>query len=228
LKIPIARDEKVILVYADGQVGAVVSAVLAAERRNGVAETEQILAAAVRVMSRAAPEAPRVSEIIAEAGTCNKTFYRYFGGKDDLVLAVMERGIGIVAGHLRGRMTRQAEPAGQVAQWVRGLLEQVSDPHLFSMCHATLAQMSAAAHRKASDDELMRPLRELLTAPIEAMGRSAPDRDADAVFYATMGSLRRYLGSGQHPPDADIEHLVRFCLNGIGADGSDGVVRHAS
>ena len=185
-------------------------------RRDAAEEKERILTAAVRVMSRAAPQAPKVSDIISEAGTCNKTFYRYFGGKDDLVLAVMERGIGKVAAYLDAQMRAQPDPAAKVARWVEGLLEQVSDPYLFSMCYATVAQMSSVAHRKASDDETMAPIRVLLNAPIVALGRTHPDRDADAVFHCTMGTLRRYLGSGELPPAADVDHLVRFCLNGIG------------
>lgn len=185
-------------------------------RTPAAAEIEQILAAAVRVMGRSAPEPPKVSEIIVEAGSCNKAFYRYFGGKDDLLLAVMRRGIAIVAALLDEQMSREADPTVKVARWVEGLLAQVTDPHLFSMCAATVAQMSASAHRKASDDEVMQPLRALLSAPIEQMGRADPDRDADAVFHATMGTLRRYVGSGRRPPPADVDHLVRFCLSGIG------------
>lgn len=185
-------------------------------RTPAAAEVEQILAAAVRVMGRSAPEPPKVSEIIVEAGSCNKAFYRYFGGKDDLLLAVMRRGIAIVAALLDEQMSREADPTVKVARWVEGLLAQVTDPHMFSMCAATVAQMSASAHRKASDDEVMQPLRALLSAPIELMGRADPDRDADAVFHATMGTLRRYVGSGRRPPPADVDHLVRFCLSGIG------------
>jgi AcrR family transcriptional regulator len=212
-----ATGEKAILSYANEQAGAAVTTdALVFRRRDAAEEKERILTAAVRVMSRAAPQAPKVSDIISEAGTCNKTFYRYFGGKDDLVLAVMERGIGKVAAYLDAQMGAQADPAAKVARWVEGLLEQVTDPYLFSMCYATVAQMSSAAHRKASDDETMTPIRVLLNAPIVALGRTHPDRDADAVFHCTMGTLRRYLGSGELPPAADVDHLVRFCLNGIG------------
>jgi AcrR family transcriptional regulator len=185
-------------------------------RAEAAGEIERILAAAVRVMARAAPDPPKVCDIITEAGTCNKAFYRYFAGKDDLVLAVMERGIGLVVGHLREQMDAEPEPAAKVSRWVRGLLEQVTDPHLFSLCHATVGQMSAIAHRRSADDEMMEPLRELLTVPLQQMGRGDAGRDADAVFHCTMGTLRRYVGSGRRPPQDDVEHLVRFCLSGIG------------
>ena len=130
--------------------------------------------------------------------------------------AVMERGTGIVAEHLAAQMAQQADPADKIACWVSGLLGQLSDPRLFSMCYSTLAQMSAVATRRASDDLVMAPLRILLTTPIVALHRPYPQRDADAVFHCTMGTLRRYLGSSELPPAEDVDHLVRFCLNGIG------------
>ena len=56
------------------------------------AEIERILTAAVRVMERCSPDPPKVNDIVAEAGTCNKAFYRHFNGKDDLLLAVLRSG----------------------------------------------------------------------------------------------------------------------------------------
>jgi AcrR family transcriptional regulator len=231
-EIPIAHGERVILGHAnepvstvvtvDSRTPAAVDRAVANRRQAASEEVEQILAAAVRVMARSAPEPPKVSDIVVEARSCNKAFYRYFSGKDDLLLAVMQRGIALVTSFLDEQMRRESDPAVKVGRWVEGLLAQVTDPHLFSLCAATLAQMSASAHRTASDDEVMQPLRALLTAPIQQMGRPDPDRDADAVFHCTMGTLRRYVGSDLRPPPADVEHLVRFCLSGIGVPAAIG------
>ncbi len=78
----------------NNRVAAAVERALDDRQREATEEVERILAAAVRVMERVAPEPPRVSDIVAEAGSSNKAFYRYFAGKDDLILAVMERGVG--------------------------------------------------------------------------------------------------------------------------------------
>ncbi len=180
------------------------------------AEIERILTAAVRVMERCSPGPPKVTDIVLEAGTCNKTFYRHFSGKDDLLLAVLRRGTAVVAAQLAAEMAGDPAPEVQVAHWVRGLLAQVADPRLFTLCNATLAQMSATAHDRVNDEDTMAPLRDLLTEPLNRMGRPDPIRDADTVYDATMGTLRRYIGSRRRPPAADVEHLVRFCLGGIG------------
>ncbi|MCG5434251.1 TetR/AcrR family transcriptional regulator [Mycobacterium sp. MYCO198283] len=199
------------------RVSAAVDRALDERQRCSTEEVERILAAAVRVMERVAPEPPRVSDIVAEAGSSNKAFYRYFAGKDDLVLAVMERGIAIVISRLQPEIDQESTPAAKVARWIEGLFAQMADPHLLSMCSATVEQLTAITNRQAADEEIMAPLRALLSEPVAAMGRPDPVRDADAVFYCTIGTLRRYIGSGRRPPAEDIDHLVRFCLQGLGA-----------
>jgi AcrR family transcriptional regulator len=194
------------------RVAAAVERALDDRQREATEEVERILAAAVRVMERVAPEPPRVSDIVAEAGSSNKAFYRYFAGKDDLILAVMERGVGIVVSYLQHQMAKEARPEDKIARWIEGTLAQVADPHLISMSRAAAGQMSASV----DVDEIMRPLRDLLTEPVAALGGADRERDADAVFLCTAAAMRRYVGSADRPARDDIEHLVRFCLRGIG------------
>lgn len=198
------------------RVAAAVDRALDNRQREATEEVERILAAAVRVMERVAPEPPRVSDIVAEAGSSNKAFYRYFGGKDDLILAVMERGVAIVVSYLQHQMAKEPTAAGKVAHWIRGVLAQVSDPELFSLSRAAAAQLSVTANRRMADDDILQPMRELLTEPITDLGVADPGRDADAVFTTTVATMRRYMGADERPRRADVEHLVRFCMSGLG------------
>lgn len=198
------------------RVTAAVERALDQRQREATEEVERILAATVRVMELAAPEPPRVSDIVAEAGSSNKAFYRYFAGKDDLILAVMERGVAIVGSYLQHQMAKESRPQDKVARWIEGTLAQVADPHLISMSRAAAGQMSAAAGSRAADQEVMRPLRELLTEPIAALGSADVGRDVEAVFSCTAATMRRYVGSTDRPRPEDIDHLVRFCLRGLG------------
>lgn len=172
------------------RVAAAVERALDDRQREATEEVERILAAAVRVMERVAPEPPRVSDIVAEAGSSNKAFYRYFAGKDDLILAVMERGVAIVVSYLEHQMSKESEPRNKVARWIEGTLAQVADPHL----------------------------RALLVEPVAALGSSDVERDVEAVFSCTAATLRRYVGSADEPGPDDIAHVVRFCLRGLGAN----------
>jgi AcrR family transcriptional regulator len=197
-------------------VAAAVERALDDRHRGATEEVERILAAAVRVMEREAPEPPRVGDIVAEAGSSNKAFYRYFAGKDDLILAVMERGVAIVVSYLEHQMAKESESAEQIARWIEGTLAQVADPHLISMSRAAAGQLSTGAGLRPAGDEIMGPLRDLLIEPVAALGSDDVQRDADAVFNCTAATLRRYVGSGGRPNTADVEHLVRFCLSGLG------------
>ena len=199
----------------DSRVAAAVERALDDRQREATEEVERILAAAVRVMERVAPEPPRVSDIVAEAGSSNKAFYRYFAGKDDLILAVMERGVGIVVSYLQHQMDKESMPQHKVARWIEGTLAQVADPHLISMSRAAAGQMSAAINWPVADREMLRPLRDLLTEPITALRSPDVDRDVEAVFSCTLATMRRYIGSTDRPDADDIAHLVRFCLLGL-------------
>jgi hypothetical protein len=60
------------------------------------------------------------------------------------------------------------------------------------------------------------PMRDLLIEPIAALGSKDTHRDADAVFHCTVSAMRRYLDSAEQPAPADVDHLVKFCLRGLG------------
>ncbi|OBI86435.1 TetR/AcrR family transcriptional regulator [Mycobacterium asiaticum] len=184
-------------------------------QREATEEVERILAAAVRVMERVAPEPPRVSDIVAEAGSSNKAFYRYFAGKDELILAVMERGVAIVVSYLQHQMAKHQRPRDKVACWIEGTVAQVADPQLSSMSSAAARQMS---NGPVADQEMLRPLRDLLVEPVTALGSSDVHRDVNAVYGCTIAMMRRYMGSADRPGSTDIEHLAQFCLRGLGVD----------
>jgi AcrR family transcriptional regulator len=197
----------------NSRVTAAVERALDDRQRGATEQVERILAAAVRVMERVAPQAPRVSDIVTEAGSSNKAFYRYFAGKDDLILAVMERGVAIVVSYLQHQMAKHSRPEDKIACWIEGALAQVADPHLISMSRAAAGQMS---NWRAADREMLRPLRDLLVDPVTALGSADADRDVEAVYGCTVALMRRYVGSADRPARNDIEHLVRFCLLGLG------------
>lgn len=97
----------------------------------------------------------------------------------------------------------------------RGALAQVADPHLMAMSRAVHDQLSASV-RGAPADDIMTPMRDLLIAPVTALGGDDPQRDATAVFQITAATMRRYVGSSVQPDAGDTAHLVRFCLRGLG------------
>lgn len=197
---------------------AAVDRALDKRQRQATADVERILVAAAAVMERTTPADPRVSDIVAEAGTSNKTFYRYFTGKDDLILAVMERGIGIVASYLDHQMSKESEPTAQIARWIRGVLAQVGDPQLANMSRAVTRQLSVTQNSGQADLRVTQPLRDLLYRPVSELGIDQPDRATDTVFTAALGMMRRQLSLDQPAVADDVDYFISFCLKGLGAE----------
>jgi AcrR family transcriptional regulator len=197
---------------------AAVERALDKKQRQAAADVEKILVAAVAVMERTSPAAPRVADIVAEAGMSNKSFYRYFTGKEDLILAVMERGIGIVGSYLDHQMSKDSDPAAQVSRWITGVLAQVGDPELANMSRAVTRQLMFTSESGEADVRLTEPLRELLYGPVSRLGLVDPARATDAVYTATFGKMRRQLSLDQPVETEDIEFFISFCLKGIGAE----------
>ncbi|CAN5177328.1 TetR/AcrR family transcriptional regulator [soil metagenome] len=194
------------------RVVAAVERALDARQREAVEEVEKILAAALGVIELAAPAPPKVSDIVAAAGTSNAAFYRYFAGKDELLLAVMERGVALTASYLEQQMATHNEPAAKVAAWIEGALSQVGDPRRTARSRAVLSQFSATP-----DGQITAPMRDLLVDPLTAMGSADPERDADAVFTTIAGAIRHHTASATEPDPADVAHLVAFCLAAVSA-----------
>jgi AcrR family transcriptional regulator len=202
------------------RVSAAVERALDERHREASDEVERILAAAIRVMERVAPQAPRVDDIVAEAGSSKKAFYKYFAGKDELLLAIMERGVSIIVSYLEHQMAKETDPRAKIARWIEGTLAQVADPQLISASRAALSQLPTSTRTEPAD-AIMAPMRDLLIEPATALGGPDPSRDAEAVFQITAATMRRYVGSAEPPDAGDIDHLVRFCLGGLGATGQE-------
>jgi AcrR family transcriptional regulator len=198
---------------ASSVVRAAVDRALAKQREEATREVEAILDAALRVAERVAPDAPRVAAIVAEAGTSNQAFYRYFAGKDDLMRAVMQRGIVRVHQYLQHQTAKESEPLKQIEAWIRGVLTQVTARKAARQSVAVNLQIT----RRADDVHSRLPelLRALLIDPITRAGSTDPERDSDAVGEAVYSTMQRHLWLGTAPSGPDCDHLVRFCLRGL-------------
>jgi AcrR family transcriptional regulator len=197
-------------VEAQGAVQAAVDRALGKQREDATREVEAILDAALRVAERAAPAAPRVTDIIAEAGTSNQAFYRYFAGKDDLLSAVRQRGTLRLHSYLEHQMAKRATAPGQIEAWIRGVLAQATDLRAARQSAAVNLQIAQGTRSDRAD--AARGLHALLIEPLRAAGSGDPQRDAAAIFEAVFGTLTRHLSQSTAPDRADITHLVAFCL----------------
>ncbi|WAH97679.1 TetR/AcrR family transcriptional regulator [Arthrobacter sp. MMS18-M83] len=195
-------------------VRAAVDRALAKQTQEATRDVESILDAALRVAQRCAPEAPRVADIVAEAGISNQAFYRYFAGKDELLNAVFERGIQRLHTYLVHQMEKESDPREQITAWIRGILTQVTDQTAAHQSAAVVRQIN----RGGQPDNGSGPLTALggmLVDPIRQAGSREPELDAQVILEAVTGTLRRHLSALTAPDQAESAHIVAFCLRGL-------------
>ncbi len=194
--------------------------------RDAAAEVERILDAALEVICAAEPDSPRVADIIAAAGTSNQAFYRYFAGKDDVILAVMDRGVQRLRSYLTHQMGKETEPDRQVVRWIEGVLAQSKTRRISLESRAVTRQVYAIQGRRVAEaTDIRETLGLMLVTPMRQAGASNPRVDAFAVHDVTMGALNRHIAELAPATPAEVSAVVEFCLAGAGLLRRDRVAR---
>jgi AcrR family transcriptional regulator len=180
-------------------------------------EVRRLVDAAYAVMRRTGSVDPRVVDIVEAAGLSNQAFYRHFRGKDELLLAVLEDGQRRLVATLERRMARATRGAGEVQAWIEGVLEQARNPEAaantrpFALNGARLTERYPEA-TASQREQVVAPLRDA----VEAAGGDR-DRDANVIYYLTMGRAEDAIARGTAPTDADVAHTVTFASRALGA-----------
>jgi AcrR family transcriptional regulator len=179
------------------------------------AEVQRLMDATLVVIRRNDAEAPpRVADIVAEAGLSNQAFYRHFASRDDLLAAVSEAGSRRLVSYLEHQMAKETEPAGQVRQWVQGVLAQASKPTVARDTRAVLWSVRGTPGRRPAAGA-PHDAEALLHEPLRRSKSRDPARDAAVIASAVFGRLQYHLWM-KAPSAADTEHLVAFCLAAAG------------
>ena len=207
-------------------VDAAVDRSLSERRATAVAEVARLIEAALTVIQRTGELEPKVGEIVREAGLHNQAFYRHFRSKHELLAAVLDHGIAVLASYVAGRMDEAATPEARVRAWLAGVLEQALHPGAadatrpFALARGRLAEVCPDEVRESE-----RRLTALVQSAIEA-GRDAgafpaasPERDAELLYALAMGFVERELARGASPLREDAARLEAFALAGLARNG---------
>jgi AcrR family transcriptional regulator len=183
-------------------------------------ELQRIVDAAYRVIERTSSVDPTLRDILREGGLSTQAFYRYFNSKDELLLVLLDEGARRLLGYLTHRMERAAGPEGRIRAWIEGVLAQASDTGAAGRTRPFVANEARLAEQFPVEQQASVDLLTALLVPaiteLNGHRRAEARRDADAVYHLAFGALRRHLTRGTTPARAEIDHLARFALAGIG------------
>jgi AcrR family transcriptional regulator len=187
-----------------------------------VDEVRRLVEAALLLIQRDGRLEPRVSEIVKQAGLHNQAFYRHFRSKHELLVAVLDEGIGRLARYLAHRMAQADDPGGRVREWIRGVLEQALSPdgaeatRPFVLARGRLAE-SYPDEVRESERQLTALVRSAIAEGVEAGDFPAadPDREAETLYLLAMGWVQNRLVDPEPARREDSESLEAFALAGL-------------
>ena len=195
---------------------------VADHRAEAEREIGRIVDATYRVMEREGTVEPKVRDILAEAGLATQAFYRHFASKDELLLLVLEDGRHRLAGYLGHRMTKAADPAGQVRAWVEGIVAQASDPAASARTRPFVVGFRRLAELHPDEQAAsVAVLVDLLAAAIRAGTEAGAFAHGDArrlaryVYGVAISVMEEHVVNRTRPTRADTRELVDFCLRAL-------------
>jgi AcrR family transcriptional regulator len=161
--------------------------------RRGVKSRELVLDAAERVMAEHGFEAATVARVVEEAGIPLSSVYHYYGSKDGILLAVMERGAERFFADLPEWDRRTGRPAQHLARII-----------------------SAAIRTLERHPNFLRLLIVLAAQPPDGKGgeiRAVIGRIRDRALGLLRGQIG--LAFGDDPDSPATDQLARFALAAI-------------
>jgi len=200
------------------------SPVVRRSRARGVEQATAIVQAAQRLIA-VKGTAFTTQELVKEAGIALKTFYRYFAGKDQLILAVLEDMVGESCIGFKEEARHLDDPVARLRFYVTSVVDALAvegnDPQTARFITAehwrlqSLYPLEVAVATKPFTDLLYE---EIAVATEAGLLRPAePGYTAWIVTQLAMAVFHYYAFAGIDGPLEDIaDQLWQFCLGGLG------------
>jgi AcrR family transcriptional regulator len=181
--------------------------------RRGVRSRELVLDAAERLMSEHGYEAATVAALKEEAGIPMSSIYHYFGSKDGVLLAVMERGSKRFFADLPPLATRPRRPIDHLRVTVEAFAGAFDrHPDFMRLLVAFAAQPPRAGDVLAFTHGVREKARLRLRDEIKiAFGPDTDDHTADRLAHFTHFALDGAFVSEQVEPGVSLNTLIA-CL----------------
>jgi len=192
-------------------------------RARQMEQAHSIVAAARRLITERGDQFT-TQELVKEAGVALQTFYRIFGGKDQLLLAVFEDLIAESCADYEAAAASLPDPLARVHYYVSVTVGSLADapygvgPRFVTAEHWRLHQLFPEEMAHATQHFTDIVARQLELAVAEGLlSTSDPQRDAWYITKLVMAVFHHYAyADGAIDSDAIGEELWQFCLRALG------------
>jgi AcrR family transcriptional regulator len=191
-------------------------------RARSEARLQRILDAARTVIMESPDSDVTVGQVAARAGISLKTLYRFFGSKEDLLLALLTEECRLGAVILRQSLDGCADPAERMHRCVTRIFELAEEAPDYARFIYRQHQRLSVDHREEVTRALA-PLVEVIEVELRdaaAVGVAHPDDPAVAagfVLSLVVDGLAVFTASSRASP-ASVASIWRFVAGGIGVE----------
>jgi len=175
--------------------------------------------AALELMAGHATLDVSVAEVVRRSGWHNAAFYRVFGSKDGLLLAVAEDAASRTAQILGQRVAEASGPREAVRAWTRVLLHRAS-----TLTSATATQPFALDRHRLlhrfpdAEERLTLPIRAVLHEVLRQAGRPDAEAAGDAATELVLSRQATWLACRHRPREAEIEQVTVLIVRLVGLE----------
>jgi AcrR family transcriptional regulator len=180
-------------------------------------ERRALIDAGLAVLRQRGSDGCTVADVLGEAGLSTRAFYRHFGSKDELVLAVYERDARATHSRLCERLAAAASPSAALEVWVDETLALGFDTRRARRTEPLAReglrlQARFPAQFAAMEAAVIDPLVEIL----RAFPDSDPDRDARSIHAVTWALVEEKFAGRSLTHAHAKAHVLRFCMPALG------------
>lgn len=175
------------------------------------AREQAVLDAALAELVENGPEAMTMLAVARRAGASKETLYSWFGNREGLLRALIERNADQSAARIQAALDAaiddESDPVETLAGYARGLLGLLTSPPSLALNRAAMGDPDLAALLLASGRHRVGPLVETYLSRLAGAGRlrlSVPADEAFALLYGlTVQDLQIRALLGDDLPTAD-------------------------
>jgi TetR/AcrR family transcriptional regulator len=204
------------------------SPVVQRSRSRGIQQAQAIVDAARRLIA-ARGETFTTQELVKEAGVALQTFYRYFAGKDQLLLAVIEDAVTESCAAYKERALGLADPVARIHFYVTVVVSSVgADTHELAL-QRLITTEHWRLHQLYPDElaDAVRPFTDLIRGELYAAAEAGllepanPEYDAWLITQLAMAVFHHYAFAATDGSSLETgERLWAFCLSALGGSSS--------
>jgi AcrR family transcriptional regulator len=184
---------------------------------------DRFLAAAKELMGEAGSLDFTVQDVVARSKMSFTSFYKFFSGKDDLLVAAHEMVVAReVVPRLRKRIDKQTDPLLRFKAFIEGLLELTARPGHVARA-LTNHQNRLAETRPADLARALKPQFDLLVELIDDISRRSPlpgdlttEGAARMVHYVVLSAVHARVFGSEGAFEHTAATIWQFCTTGIG------------